>query len=404
MARNMDSRRNFIGKITGGIAGTLAGPSAVLGANDRLRLGLIGAGDRGTHLAREALGCAGTELAAVADVYTRRIEQAAQEAPGVRTSQDYRELLEDPEIDAVIIATPQHLHAEQFIAAMQAGKHVYVERTMAFTAGDAQQMRTARLGAPNCTVQVGHQFCSSGLLRDAASFIAAGWVGTITAIRAHMYRNTPHGKAHWRRPVYPGMTPEHIQWEAFLGDAPRREFDANRYVNWRYFQDYGGGNVHEAMSQQIAFWYKILDLRIPDAVTMTGGTYLWRDGREVPDTMSVAMQHGDELLFTWDSGFGNNHLGAGEYVLGTDGTIHRSQQIRYWPEKVNRPGGRETLGRSRTAPRVHMQDFLDAVRDGREPSCPFEIGYRVSVACWMAVESLRCGRTVYWDAEREEIV
>ena len=137
---------------------------------------------------------------------------------------------------------------------------------------------------------------------------------------------------------------------------------------------------------------------------MVGGVYLWKDGREVPDTMNVSMEHPEEILFTWDSGFGNNELGVTEDVLGTDGTISRSQQIRYTPQKVNRPDGNEMLGFTKTAPNAHVQNFLDCIRSGREPNCPFDLGYRVSIACRMAVESYRQGRTMHWDASREEIV
>jgi predicted dehydrogenase len=223
-----------------------------------------------------------------------------------------------------------------------------------------------------------------------------------------MYRNTPHGKPQWYRPAYPDMNPENIIWKSFLGAAPPHDFDANRYINWRYFWDYSGGNVYENMCHQIAFWYKVMNLGIPRAATMTGGVYLWKDGREVPDTMSVSMEHTgehtDDILFTWDSGFGNNQPGVSEDVLGTDGTIARGQQIRYLPQKVNRPAGVEMMGSAATPPRAHMQNFLDCLRSGKETSCPFDLGYRVSIACRMAVESYRQGRTVRWNAEKEEIV
>ena len=267
-------------------------------------------------------------------------------------------MLDDSSLDAVLIATPQHLHAECFIAAMAAGKHVYQEKAMAFTVEQAKAMRAAYQRAGNRVVQIGHQSCSLGHVTDALNYLASGSVGHVTAIRAHMYRNTPHGKPQWTRPVYPDMTPETIDWNAFLGSAPARDFDADRYINWRLFQDYSGGNVHENMSQQLAFWYKVMGLDIPYAVTMTGGIYRWQDGREVPDTMNVVMEH-ETLLFSWDSGFGNNQLGVTEDVLGTDGTISRGQQIRYLPQKVNRPDGIEMLGQTNTPPRAHMENFLD---------------------------------------------
>jgi len=399
-----DSRRDFIGTVATGIAGAIAVPPGVLGANDRIRIGVIGPGGQGTDLTREALACPNTEVVAFADVYTRRLENAKQLAPEAKTYLDYRYLLEDKSIDAVLIATPQHLHCEHFVASLDAGKHVYQEKTMAFSVEHAKRMRAAFQRAGNRVVQIGHQGCSSGEVTDAANFLATGHVGKITAIHAHMYRNTPHGKPQWSRPVYPDMTPENILWKSFLGEAPQREFDANRYVNWRFFWDYSGGNVYENMCHQLAFWYKALNLQIPKAVTMTGGIYLWKDGREVPDTMNVSLEHPEEILFSWDSGFGNNHLSYGEYVLGTDGTIVSNQQIRYAPQKVNRPDGVEVAGRTPTPPRAHMQNFLDSIRSGKEPNCPFDVGFRVSIACRMAVDSYRNGRTMRWDAAKEEIL
>jgi hypothetical protein len=120
--------------------------------------------------------------------------------------------------------------------------------------------------------------------------------------------------------------------------------------------------------------------------------------------MSVAMEHPEEILFSWDSGFGNSQLGSTEDVLGTDGTIAKGQQIRYLPQKVNRPDGNEMAGTAKTAPNAHMQNFLDCVRSGGEPNCPFDLGFRVSIACRMAVDSYRQQRTVRWDPAKEEIV
>jgi len=398
----VQSRRNFIGKVATGLAGTLAA-SNVLGANNRIRFGVIGTGARGTELLREALACPNSECVSVADVYTKQLDSARAVAPAARLYRDYRALLDDSTLDAVLIATPPHLHAEQFLAALDAGKHIYQERTLAFTVDQAKRMRAAYQQAGRA-VQVGHQTCSSGQIADAASFLKPDLMGRITAIRAHFYRNTPRGKPQWSRPVYPDMTPANIGWESFLGEAPQRDFDPQRYMNWRLFWDYSGGSVTENLSQQLAFWYKLLGLQIPAAVTMTGGVYLWKDSREVPDTMHVSMEHFEEILFSWDSGFGNNQLGIGEEVLGTDGTISKTQQIRYTPQKVNHPAANEMLGTARTEPRAHMQNFFDSIRTGQEPNCPFDVGYRVSIACRMAVESYLQQRTVWWDAAREEIV
>jgi predicted dehydrogenase len=243
-------------------------------------------------------------------------------------------------------------------------------------------------------------------VQDAQSFLKPELIGQVTSIEAHMYRNTPHGKPQWSRQVYQDMTPEHIIWKSFLGEAPQVPFDANRYINWRFFWDYSGGNVYENMCHQYAFWTKVMNLHVPRTVTMIGGVYLWKDGREVPDTMNVAMQLADEMLWNWTSGFGNDKLGVTEDVLGDNGTIsHTPQSIRYAPQKVNRRDGNEMAGTTPNQRGGHMQNFIDCVRDPSKPTnCPFEIGFRVSIACRMAVESYRLGRTVKWDATKEEIV
>ncbi len=402
----MQSRRNFISKVAGGLAGTLAA-SNVMGANDRVRIGIIGPGARGSEILREALACPNTECVAAADVYTRRLEDVKLIAPDAKTFLDYRHLLEDNSIDAVLIATPQHLHAEHFTAALDAGKHVYQEKTLAFTVAHAKRMRAAaeRAGSHRA-IQVGHQWTSYGHIPDTLAFLKPELAGKITSIEAHMFRNTPHGKGQWARPVYPDMTPENIVWESFLGEAPQVPFDANRYINWRFFWDYSGGNVYENMCHQLAFWYKVMGLKIPRAATMRGGLYLWKDGREVPDTMNASLEHEEEVLFNWTSGFGNDKLGVTEDALGDNGTIsHTPQSVRYTPQKVNRRDGGEMAGTTPNQRGAHMQNFLDCVRQpSRQPNCPFELGYRVAIACRMAVESYRQGRTVRWDPVQEEIV
>jgi len=404
----MDSRRNFLTKVASGIGTLAAVPQKVLGANERIRAGIIGFGDRATDLLNHVRACQNAEVVAFADVFTKQLERAKGLAPEAKTYLDYRRLLEDKSIDAVIVATPQHLHAEHFCASLDAGKHVYQEKTMAFTVAHAKRMRASfQKDGGKHTVQIGHQSCSFGHMDDVKMFLSdAQRMGKITAIDMHMYRNTPHDKPQWSRTsrINADVNPENILWKSFLGEAPNHEFDANRYMNWRYFWDYSGGNVYENMCHQMSFWYKALNLQIPKAVTMNGGIYLWKDGREVPDTMSVAVEQPEDMLISWVSGFGNNELGITESVLGDNGTIERGQYVRYIPQKVNRPDGNEMGGRATNVPHVHMQNFVDAIRGTAQITCPFELGFRVSIASRMAVDSYRLGRTLRWDAKKEEIV
>src|ERR1700733_12252464 len=189
----MDSRRNFIGKVATGLAGTLAaGPAEVLGAADRIRVGVVGAGDRDMELVSQVRACPHTQIAAFADIYTQRLERAQGSVPGATLHTDYRRLLEDNSLDAVVIATPPHLHAAQFSNALDAGKHVYLERIMAFTVDHAKQMRaTQRKYGSKRTVQIGHQACSFGHASDVQQFLAdPDRMGKITAIAMQRHRKT----------------------------------------------------------------------------------------------------------------------------------------------------------------------------------------------------------------------
>lgn len=397
----MESRRHFL-TATGM---TALAAQRVIGANDRIRVGIIGPGARGQELIKDLQTQPNAELAMAADIYTARLKEVAALAPGVKTAMDHRRILDEKDIDAVIIATPQHLHCEHFTATMAAGKHCYQEKTMAFTVDHAKRMRVARSAQPKLTVQIGHQSCSFGMAEDAKQFLAGGKLGKITMINANMYRNTPEGKPQWSRPVKPDMTAENILWKSFLGENKERDFDANRYINWRFYWDYSGGNVYENMCHQVSFWYKAMGLKIPSAVTMRGGIYLWKDGREVPDTMNVTMEHPEEILFSWNSGFGNDQLGSTEAILGTHGTIFKDGRgVKLTPQKVNNPGYAEQVGNTPTPRAPHMKNFLDCIRESKETNCPFDVGFRVSIACRMAVDSYRLGKTLRWDAAKEEVI
>ena len=184
-------------------------------------------------------------------------------------------------------------------------------------------------------------------------------------------------------------------------------------MNWRFYWDYSGGNVFENMVHQVGFWYKVLDLKIPRRVTMTGDNYL-SPKMQVPDTMSVCMHHPERIFFTWNSMFGNNFYGEGEdLLLGNKGTIlcKELDEVRYVPQGKR---SSEAEGKSSAAApdivgvgdttEAHMQNFFDCVRSRKEPNCPFEIGFRSAIACQMAITSYRHGRSVHWDESREDIV
>ena len=412
----MSNRREFVGQLLGGVAALaatkLSASGRVLGANHRIRFGLIGAGDRGQDIFQDALRCPNTEAVAVADLYTRRLDQARRIAPGIKTYSDFRRLLDDKTIDAVLIATPQHQHALNFVPAIQAGKDVYQEKTMAFNPDHARRMRHAFEGSSQ-VVQIGIQSTSAPVFAKAQELITPARMGSITAIHTHHFRNAPYGG--WLRSIPSDCDSQHVDWQAFQGEAENHPFDPDRYLNWRFYWDYSGGNVFENMVHQVGFWYKALGLNIPGSVTMSGNNYL-SPKMAVPDTMDVSMDQPEKILFTWNSMFGNRHYGeAYDLILGSKGALIRNEndRLQYLPEHRAGEVAVESVPTSDEAPDIvgvsqgpdlHMQNFFDCVRSRKEPNCPFEIGYRSAIACQMAIRSYREGRTVKWDGERQEIV
>ncbi|HXH48053.1 MAG TPA: Gfo/Idh/MocA family oxidoreductase [Terriglobia bacterium] len=411
----MSDRRTFMRQVLGGstamaVSG-LGSAGRILGANDRVRFGLIGAGGRGQQIFKSAIKAPNTEAVAVADVYTMRLEEAKQIAPGVTTYSDFRRLLDDKSVDAVLIATPQHQHALNFVPAIEAGKDVYQEKTMAFNPDHARRMRHAFV-ASDRVVQVGIQSTSSQAQVRAHELVHGKAMGRISAIHSHMYRNSPYGG--WKRPIPSDCDAQHVEWKAFEGEAALHPFDPNRYMNWRFYWDYSGGNVFENMVHQVGFWFKAMDLHIPERVSMTGANYFSPD-MQVPDTMDVTMALPEKIFFSWNSGFGSSFYGADEVVLGSEGAVLRDQNndtVSYVPRKTRR-GGAAGGGEGASSPDIvgggdetelHMQNFFDCVRSRKAPNCPFEIGYRSAVACQMAIASYRQGREVRWDAEAAQIV
>src|SRR5215475_3438343 len=222
-----DTRRDFIKK-TAATAALLASPSArVLGANDRVRVGMIGVGARGQELLKQILAVRNAELVAVADIYPRRLDEAEQHASGVRKFKDHRQLL-DQQLDGVIVASPLHLHARHFLDTIAAGKDLYCEKTMTWSIAEAEECSAAAKKSDR-VIQIGLQHESSGAFADAKKWIANGQLGKITHVESWMSRNTPHGTGQWVRPTPPDCTAQNVDWKAFLDGRPDPGFDAYKF-------------------------------------------------------------------------------------------------------------------------------------------------------------------------------
>ena len=388
----MTTRREFLEQAGMGLALAALPTARALGANDRIRIGLIGAGDRGFEDLKNALAQPNIECVAVADTYSRRRDMAKQMLPHIETYDDPMRLLERKDIDAVINATPLHLHTKYFVAALQAGKDLYSEKTMTWDIPEAVECRKAA-SASKQIVQIGLQHESSGELKDALGWIRSGKAGKVCSVDAWMSRNTPIGKGQWVRPVPSDCDPDHVNWNLFLDWRRGEPFDGFKYINWRLFWEFSGGNNAENMVHQIAWIIMALDLDLPQAASMTGGIFSEKDRRQVPDTIMVSLEY-PEMLVNWQSTFSNSRYGLGEHILGDKGTIQHVSgsndmvtgrsvsSITYLPEKVNNPHGVVEKGESKDTD--HMANWFACIRDRKQPNAPVEIGYKSAIAVHMS--------------------
>jgi predicted dehydrogenase len=330
-------------------------------------------------------------------------------APGIQTVDDHRRLLDMKDIDGVIVASPVHIHARHFQDALAAGKDLYSEKTMTWSIKEAEQCLAAAKKSDR-VVQIGLQHESSGSLADTRKWIKDGLAGKITQVDSWMSRNTPHGKPQWVRQVPSDCTAQNVDWKAFLNGRPDRPFDAFKFINWRLYWEFSGGNVTENMVHQIAWIMSALDLPEPSAAYVSGGVFSEKDGREVPDTIAVALEYPTDIVVTWQSTFNNSRYGLGEHLLGSDGTIEHivgatdmvsgksDETIRYYPEKVNRPQGEGLTGQ--TPNQDHMTNWIDCVRTRKTPNAPVEIGYRSALAAHIANLSYRHKRRLTLEEAR----
>ncbi|HMV82050.1 MAG TPA: Gfo/Idh/MocA family oxidoreductase [Blastocatellia bacterium] len=414
MTEPSTTRRDFIKQAaTSATAAALTAASygKVLGANDRVRLGIIGPGARGQEIMASFAKAPNTEFVAAADVYTRRFDEIKRFGANIQSYGDHRKMLESKDVDAVLIASPLHCHARHFLDTLAAGKDMYAEKTMTWSIEEAEACLAAAKKNPKQVIGIGQQHNSAGYFMDARKWVKEGLVGKVTHVESWMSRNTPKGKGQWVRPIPADCNPQNVNWKAFLNGRTDRPFDANKFINWRLWWEFSGGNVTENMVHQIGWIIGVLDLGVPTSAYMSGGVFSEKDGREVPDTISVILDYPNDLTVAWQSTFSNSRFGLGVRVLGSDGTIEwlagttdmvsgkSASGWTYAPEKLNRPTGEFIKGDAKGDD--HYANFVECVRSRKTPNTPVEIGYRSAIAAHMANLSYRRKEKVTMETARQ---
>ncbi len=452
---------------------------------DKIRLGLIGFGIRGPQIAKaagflhpenvEAMKEAASanradtryqefieqedlniEITAVCDIFTVYAKKAQETAANIDRKgkdarykdmpviyNDYRNLIADKNVDAIIIATPDHWHAPMAIEAARAGKHIYCEKPLSWSVEETYELRKA-IRETGVVFQLGHQGRQTEAYNKAREIIDNNVIGSVNLIEVTTNRNTPNGA--WVYPIHPEAGPDTIDWKKFIGQAPWHDFSLERFFRWRCWWDYSTGLSGDLLTHEYDAMNQIMGFGIPDTAVSSGGIYHFKDGRTVPDVLHTVFEFDEYDLAMMYSATLANSKSRGKVIMGHDGSMEVSSSITVYAdrdstryrEKINDgiidpslpilsyvPGkknidavtsateqyfaGRGLLYTYRGGKRVdtthlHVREWLNAIRTGEKPSCDIEQGFEEAITAHMGTIAYREGRRVKWDREEEKII
>ncbi len=382
--------------------------SQKIGANDTLVIGAIGINGMGWSDTKALLNIPGVKLAAICDVDQNVLEkrEAEMKAQGVRvkTFTDYRKLLEEKEIDAVVIGSPDHWHALMMIHACQAGKHVYVEKPIGNSVGECQAMVAAQEHY-GTVVQVGQWQRSQQHFQDAVNYLATGVLGPIRTVKVWCYQG-------WMRPdpiVPDSAPPKGVDYQRWLGPAPLKPFNSSRFhFHFRWFWDYAGGLMTDWGVHLLDYALLGMKASLPKTIVGLGGKFAYPDlAEETPDTLTTLYEF-DQFNLVWDSAMGidNGSYGRdhGIAFIGNHGTLILNRggweviEERQSEKKVAKP----LVKPSDNGLQKHAQNFVAAIRanDPTKVNCSIQEGAHVATVAQMGNISYRSGEKLYWDATK----
>lgn len=382
--------------------------SQKIGANDTLVIGAIGINGMGWSDTKALLNIPGVKLAAICDVDQNVLEkrEAEMKAQGVRvkTFTDYRKLLEEKEIDAVVIGSPDHWHALMMIHACQAGKHVYVEKPIGNSVGECQAMVAAQEHY-GTVVQVGQWQRSQQHFQDAVNYLATGVLGPIRTVKVWCYQG-------WMRPdpiVPDSAPPKGVDYQRWLGPAPLKPFNSSRFhFHFRWFWDYAGGLMTDWGVHLLDYALLGMKASLPKTIVGLGGKFAYPDlAEETPDTLTTLYEF-DQFNLVWDSAMGidNGSYGRdhGIAFIGNHGTLILNRggweviEERQSENKVAKP----LVKPSDNGLQKHAQNFVAAIcaNDPTKVNCSIQEGAHVATVAQMGNISYRSGEKLYWDATK----
>src|SRR6266567_9116275 len=382
---------------------TAAAQSRILGANDRIRATIIGAGGRGRYLTAQFKEL-GVEMAGVCDIYEPNLQAGLKEAStGAKSFTDYKRVLEDKSMDAVIVATPDHWHSRMVIDAVEAGKDVYVEKPMAHKIDEGFDVINA-VRRTKRVVQVGTQRRSAELFLEAKKIIDSGKLGDIRLVTSAWYNNTSS--------LSNRQLAGNLNWKQWLGSAPDRPLDPLRFFNWYYFWDYSGGLLIGQAAHILDTIQWFMNSKEPLAVTCTGGK-VGLPGAEVPETASVAIEYPENYLATFTIGYkAMRYSQFNDQLKQFHGNQARFDVGREWyalyPEQpaaleMKASVEKKKPGSFNSAAPSHIRNFLECIRSRKEPNAPVEAGQAANIVLCMTMDSLRQGRRLKWNSQTRQV-
>jgi len=447
MKKTSFSRRQFLQKTAGAATASLAATVIPLHSeplfaatdvapSDRVRFGIVGVGMEGSGLLTNAIQLPGVECVAACDLYDGRHE-LAREIVGkpIMTTRRYKELLDNKEIDAILIAVPDHWHKQVFVDAVLAGKDVYCEKPMSHTPADGIAMVEAAKKTDRIT-QIGAQRTSSVLCAKAKELYDNGAIGDLNLIEMTLGRNDPTGS--WEYPPPPDLSPENLDWETWLGTAPKKSFDPYLFARWRCWREYGTGLAGDLMVHLLSGMQFVLGINeAPSKVSAFGGIYRWKDGRNTPDVhpvlfeykgvpaymrLSLGCETAEVTRFMGSHGiielteFGVSHtpqlgidLAPSYYCYGLPARL-REPYFKKWHEEHDpKPGQEPTTetisfkGDDYDDLKPHLWNFFQAVRSRKPVVQDVVFGHHAALGCHLANESYYRNSPVYWDEKSQTI-
>lgn len=402
------TRRSFLqtgSAAAAGLAWTAQSYGSILGANDRIRIGFIGAGGMANghmnsfNAIREKNNL---ETIAVADCWKKRANEGKEKTGAKHAFSDYRKVLEIKDIDYVTIATPEHWHAQMTIDALDAGKAVYCEKPMTHSIPEAQAV-IKKQKETKLPIQVGVQGMSDDTYSSAAKAIEQGVIGQVVQAQIEYVRRYG-SQGPWRRPGLKDDEPKpaDLDWNAWLGNAPKTEWNPHHYYEWRNYSQYSGGICTDLFIHRITRIMKACNLVYPRRVVGMGGIWQWRDDRDLPDNFEMICEY-PRGMTVYVLGTMSNRVGVDHLIRGYRGTLYFTSSGWVAKDKDGKVLAEHKKSGAEDT-KLHHTNLQNHLRNGEALNCPSELGLAGVVAVNMANESWRSGHMMGWDTKNQKMV